>query len=435
MTRIIIMNQGTEHTPGYDKKSSKPLAKSIWRTAWFATPGDAIVTPEPIADAFLRYIAKTLGFCHGDVSIILREELRKDEIQLTAEEVATLGFGDSASEPWTILPCFWTNGIAEFAARTGTGGQGGLEFAAQRGCDLLNRKSHFRQLASGAGIPIAPGSVADSSSSLAKAIRAHLPLTGTVILKHDNSAGGAGNITLTTGEVKALPGSRDTRLVGDIDAMALTLWNELTDSQGHAIAVESYFGARHMFYSEYHLEDSAPPKFLNAGDVRVEADPKSDGLVWVGLDIPAELPPFSSANALTMSAHLAMRAWQIGYRGPINIDGIITDDGELIINEVNARWGGGSILHFLGERLIGKGYADTHALTYVRDIPAPKRPDTVSALQLAGLHYSSEAGEGAVILACDEENSCTMECLILATSRTRAREIEGKTIACLARLL
>ncbi len=435
MSKIIIMNQGTEHTPGYDETIREPLAKSIWRTAWFAEPGDAIVSPSAIAEGFLAYIAELLEFEHGKVSVFLREKLRTEELVLSEQEVAALGMNASDTTTWTIKPCFWTNGIARFAARTGTGGQGGLEFAAQRGCDLLNRKSHFRQLASGAGISIAPGSVADSSDSLARGIRDHLSLTGTVIVKHDNSAGGAGNIAVTVNEVGPLPGCRETRKAEDIDALAERLWEELVDARGHAVVVESYFAAQHMFYSEYHLADGEPPRFLNAGDVRVEPDPKAGGLRWVGLDIPAELPPYSAANALVMSSQFAMRAWEIGYRGPINIDGIITTAGELVINEANARWGGGSVLHFLGEQLLGPRYADSHALTYVRDIPSPARPKAVDALKKAELHFTRESREGVVILACEEEAPCTMECLILASSRARAREIEAASMECLAREL
>lgn len=101
------------------------------------------------------------------------------------------------------MPCFWTQGVAELAAVLGLAPRGGLGFAAQRGSDLLNRKTHFRQLAAGAGVPVPDGSVARTPLELTRAIERQLPRTGTAIVKQDDGAGGSGNLTLTRGAAGA----------------------------------------------------------------------------------------------------------------------------------------------------------------------------------------------------------------------------------------
>ena len=372
MPKIILMNIGTEHALSQDLESSHSLAKSAWRNTWFAEEGDIIISPLAIEEDFLRYLGHTLGFDSQSLSVITRNQLVTDELLLSPDFIEDIRAYVSNSTFWRMMPCFYTRGVAELESLLGIENYGRLHFAAQCGGDLFNRKTHFRQLATGVHLPLANGSVVHTPRSLTKAIEKHLPHTGTVIVKKDNAAGGMGNITLTSGTVMALPGSRETMHVhsSNIQVIATDLWAQLTDPQSQFLVVESYHSASHRFYFEYWIDDNRSPLFLNSGTIRLRPDrkPNAKELVWIGLDIPAEIPSFSSANALTMSVQFAMLAAQIGYRGPINIDAIITDSGELIFNESNARWGGGLVLHTLGERLLGKRYADNHVLSSLRDV-------------------------------------------------------------------
>lgn len=426
MPKIIIMNQGTEHTRGYDPTHSEPLRKSVGRCTWFADQGDIIISPVPVERDFLCSVADTLGFDADSVSVLVEDHLRAEGLLVPADDIRNLQARVAERGPWRIMPCFWTPDVAAFAARLGLGDPVTLAFATQRGSDLFNRKRHFRQFAAGASVPIPEGSIATSVADLDRAIKRHLPRTGTVIVKKDDSAGGLGNLTLTTGSVKALPGSRDTREIGDARARPASIWEELTDLHSRALVVEAYYDISHSFYFEYFIGGDGLPLFLHSGDIRFRTpdDANATELVWVGLDTPTELPHFSLANALTLTERLVALAAQIGCRGHINIDAIVTTEGELLFIESNMRWGGGTSLHTVGQRLLGPRFADEHALSLVRDVKCPPRPEAVRALSERGLQFSPSSREGVIILASDEYKPGAMECLLIGQNRLRVRELE-----------
>jgi hypothetical protein len=172
-----------------------------------------------------------------------------------------------------------------------------MRFTAQRGPDLLNRKSHFRQLAAGAGVPQPAGSVVTTEAELAAAVEWLLPETGTVIVKRDNDLGGAGNRALTTKEAHPLNGVRETVAVnGNRAEAAGRLWTELA-ADGQVLVAEAYYPAVQIFYFEYHIGPDGLARMLDTG-LRRDAvgDPGAPSLVWVGLEIPADLPPGTAAR-------------------------------------------------------------------------------------------------------------------------------------------
>jgi hypothetical protein len=167
MPKIIVMNMGTEQMFGQHLTRTHHLlaAKSAWRNAWFAAEADLIISPVPIESTFLGYIGTTLGFDPTSVSVITPYNNTSDQLTLTDElllspsVIGALRERIAHSDTWKMLPCFYTEGVAELGSRLGIEDPGQY-FAAQRGADLLNRKTHFRQLAVGAGLPLAQGSIA-----------------------------------------------------------------------------------------------------------------------------------------------------------------------------------------------------------------------------------------------------------------------------------
>ncbi|MGW4890097.1 preATP grasp domain-containing protein [Streptomyces murinus] len=435
MPKIIILNVGTAHALGDHASSTHPINRSGWRHAWFAEQGDILISPVAVDGDFLRYLGETMGFDPGTVTVLSREQLVTDEFLLSEGFLKELNELTEGGAAWRLMPCFWTQGVAELASCLGIESQAGLGFAGQRGADLLNRKTHFRQLAAGAGLPLPEGSVVRTPRELAQAIERHLPCTGTVIVKQDDGAGGLGNLTLTRGEAKPLPGSRETRKVGeDVPALAGEVWAALADELSHGLVVESYHPSASQFYLEYAIGDDGVPTFLDSGEIRLrpDSDPESTELVWVGLDIPAALPPALSAEAMHQSLRLAALTAQIGYRGHINIDAIATASGELVFNEINARWGGGLVAHSICERLIGKGYSDHHVAATVRDVPPTPLDVVLRTLREKGLHFNRDTREGVVVLACDPLLVNHSECLVVGATRDRVREIEAKLRKALA---
>jgi Pre ATP-grasp domain/PGM1 C-terminal domain len=405
---------------------SRPVG--VRRHLWMAAEGDIVVCAVPVEDDFLRYVCETSGLDPAKLTILPIGRDVTEQTLVSSELVGTLRPLMAASACWQLCPGVYTEGVAQLAELLGLTVHTGLQFAAQRGPELLNRKSAFRQLATGAGARIPNGCVATGPRELAAGIERYLPQTGTVIVKRDNDLGGHGNRALTTKEVVPLRGVGQTIPVdGNLLETAARLWAELTADGERNLVVESYHQAEQVFYFEYFLHADGRPRILSSG-LRRDAlgEPGAPSLVWVGLDLPADLRPSTAMRALTQSGRLAELTAQLGYRGHLNIDAIVTADGEVFFNELNARWGGGTTLHHIGVRLFGENYADDHVLSGLRIVrPRPFR-EMVGLLHRHGLHYTAQSGEGALVVGCDYELVRPTECVLVGPSWPRVRQLEAR---------
>jgi hypothetical protein len=416
VNKILLMNYGLSCEIG------------VTRQMWMVHEGDIVVSAIPVDEHFLDYLCELSGI-DRDKFTVLNIGRDVDEETLTAPDlVAKLRALMGGRTDWELLPAAHTEAVADLAALLGLPEDTGLRFTAQRGPDLLNRKSHFRQLAAGAGVVVPAGSIVTTEAELAAAVERHLPVTGTVIVKRDNDLGGAGNRALTTKESGPLNGVRETVAVNGNRAEAVArLWTELAGTDGEVLVVEAYHHATQIFYFEYLIGADGQPRILDTG-LRRDAvgEPDAPSLVWVGLEIPADLPPGTAARALTESGRLVDLAARLGYRGHLNVDGILTEDGELYFNEINARWGGCTSLHDIGEKLFGPHYADDHVVSGLRVVTPMRLADAVDLLRRNDLHFTHESGEGAVVLGYDAELGKATECVLIGRTRERVREIEER---------
>ncbi|KMS73047.1 hypothetical protein ACZ91_64720 [Streptomyces regensis] len=204
------------------------------------------------------------------------------------------------------------------------------------------------------------------------------------------------------------------------------LWDELTQVQEPVLVVESYHHAAHAFYFEYFVEQGGRVTFLNNGEIkrRLSDEDGEPSWEWIGLEIPASIPAATLAEALTHSALFAAATAAMGHRGYMNIDAIVADDGRLIFNEVNARFGGGLVLHHIGARLLGPRYANDHILSSVRNVEPAPFTQTTDILRRRGALFDPVSGEGVVVVAHGPGADDNTECLIIAASRRRVRELE-----------
>lgn len=428
MPKLVVLNVGIEHSMGRVLPLDW-LARSVMRQAWFLDEGDILVTPLAPDPAALEYIAAALGASAESVTVVTRERLVSDELLSSPDVVDEIALAMESAETWRLISCFVTPGIARLAESLRLPST--YTFASQRGSDLLNRKSGFRQLLAGSGLPLVDGCVAESEQRLAQALHDLLRVTGVVIVKRDDGAGGDGNVTVTTQDTMWFEGSARTVNVGSGSPadLAQELWSQLADWSSPTLVVEAYHPAKHRFYVEFSIDDpSGHPRFAHGGTIRSAPPPGASPseLVGIGLDIPLQLPPHAMASAVDACSQIAALAGRVGYRGVLNVDGIITEDDAVICNEVNARWGGGSVLHSIATRLLGPAYGNSFALSSARALPAAPLPKRIEDLAGARLGFDPLTGEGVLILACDPSRSETMECLLLARSRQRERELEQR---------
>ncbi|WP_245327103.1 peptide ligase PGM1-related protein [Bradyrhizobium sacchari] len=429
------MNAGTPQMSGADLTNAQLslAANSAYRSAWFAQAGDLIVSPVVIPADLLSFIGATLDFDPSSLCLVVPEASRQSAILddctlLSKTVVERIKRHIRRKSAWGMYPCYSTEGVARLAAILGIP-KTGDDFALQRGPDLLNRKSHFRQLATSVALPLPHGSVATDPNGLFRAVSSLRSETGRVIVKLDNGAGGVGNVILTSKKSDPLPGARDTRLISwrsfDPDA----LWSEMTTSSCNTIVVESYHLARSLFYLEYAIRDDASIVFINSGNIRLRksTDRSERSLIWTGLELPSDL---ENEQWLTAQAHayrFVALARDLGYRGMINIDAIFGIDGRLLFNEANGRWGGGSVLHNIAVRLLGLDYSGCNVVLSVRNVPSPSFQAAHDRLVKGGFLFDRTRKEGVIPLAADEKAG-TVECVVIAPDRPTAHDKQHRLL-------
>ncbi|KRR25495.1 hypothetical protein CQ14_40165 [Bradyrhizobium lablabi] len=435
MPRILIMNAGTAQMSGADLTALQLslAAKSAWRSVWFAQPGDLIVSPVAIPTDLLQYVGATLRFDPSTVLVLVPENAHEMGVlsdftlqSNTIVEQIRRHICDKTH--WKLYACYATEGVARLAAMLGIV-QNGDEFALQRGPDLLNRKSHFRQLATSTMLPLPSGCIATTSEELFRAVNSLRLETGSVIVKLDNGAGGVGNVILTGKESAPLPGARETRRVLWPSFDPDQLWSELTTASCKIVVVESYHVARSLFYLEFEIEENGSIAYVNSGNIRLRRSeyPSERALVWNGLELPSDLSNEQYSTAYEHAYRFVELARTLGYRGMINIDAIFSIDGRLLFNEANGRWGGGSVLHSIADRMLGSDYSHSHVISSVRNVRLNSLREAVDCFVDEGLLFDSIQKEGVIPLAADQDAG-TVECLVIARDRLVGRNFEHRLL-------
>ncbi|MFK4583648.1 preATP grasp domain-containing protein [Bradyrhizobium ottawaense] len=449
MPTIIVINNCTEQMLGQrlNQRQASFAAKAALRNVWLARPGDIVVSTATMPEDFMSYVTRVSSFAAeaGDIAFFRPESdgalsfILQDEYLARPQLIEALRARVTRPEEWSLLACYQTAGTARLQFELGlakAGGEAlGRNFAASMGTNLLNRKSHFRQLAIGCSLPLPDGAIATSANSLLRAVTELLSVTGRVIVKQDNGAGGTGNFILSTSPTGPLPGACACVALpclrrSDIESELGKLWDEWQAGSPGPMVVEAYHAATAMFYLEFFIAPEGQAHFMNSGTIRVRPhdDPTISELFWVGLELPAHLPPATLAEASMHCSRFLQLAATMGYRGHINIDAIVTENGRLLFNEVNARWGGGTVLHDLGTRLIGPDFTNTHVAASFRDVPSPSFGRLIKLLQESQIAYDPAQQQGIVVLACDDEHSHSFEALVLARSRDGARGLEQRLV-------
>lgn len=448
MPKIIIMNNANEQMLGRKLNSQQAMfaSKAALRNVWLASPGDIIVSTLVPSIEFMTYVVEIMSPTSKEISNFGIEFITPDTIDepgivlndaflLQPKLVAALRARIKHAQEWSVLSCYQTAGTARLQSMLGLSGVDGRaigrNFAYQYGTDLLNRKSHFRQFATGAGLPLPEGEIVNNVDSLVRVVAELMPVTGKLIVKMDQGVSGTANFILTTSPTDALPGASQCITLPsaggtETAAVLMQLWHTWqTTSPGSAV-VEVYHMASDMFYLEFVINSTGQSQFLNSGTIRLRKhdNPESKELFWIGLELPAKLPHFAFAEAVLCCGRFLQLAAQMGYRGHINIDAIITETGLLMFNESNARWGGGTVLHEVATRLIGPNFSSTHVASSFRDVHSPGFAHLLTLLEIGDISYNPATQEGVVVLACDDQYSHSFEALILAKNTDRVRAFE-----------
>lgn len=394
---------------------------------------DIVVTPNNPSAAMKRYVARLMRREAGAVEVIY-PNFAKDDMQPlgTAELLDPVLIGKlkaamaSGGGEWDIRPYYHDRTIARLAKHLSLENSPWMRstpFLREGGAEILNDKATFRNLAAGRGVSLASGEVCKTESELFEAVETLCLETGAAILKQNRHSGAEGNIIITFRDDTATQGALRHIRVNDhegLKAEISSLWGGIHASTEAAVVVEAYYPVRSILYAEFDVNAASHAvRFLNWGEQRMEP-------IFMGFVIPPDLAMYSAASFITGATELARITCDLGFSGLMDVDGIVTDTGRVIFNEVNARSGGCSHIHHIATALLGEGYGD-HFVIRSHNRIRPGNVEVVHAIlddPAYPLGFSFEKNSGVIITSEDLAISGMLEFLTIGRSREEAAALE-----------
>lgn len=432
MPRIFVANIDNESMRADDRfltdEFSLLSAFSAGHIAWLAQPGDIVVLPRDLSQPFKDYMARVLGYAPGAVAFVAPEwgdrhfrPLGAQEL-LRADVVEQLAHHTCNRSDWSLYPYCNERGVQQLARALGIAGYPNVQpFVEQGGAELLNDKRVFRSLAAGRGIPIAEGAVCNTLGELERAVETLIGITGAVIVKQDRHSGGMGNLIISRTPDISGQGALQVYVISEeasLDELSQLVWGRLAYLERASLVVEAYYPVISAVTAEFQINSRRNHvDFLNCGEVR-------QAPIMNGLIMPMALTPYRSASFIAGATELARLYCDLGYEGLINVDGIVTTDGELVFNEVNGRVGGCSHIHHIMQVIAGPHYGDnmvvaSHGRTVSLDLDQVLR-----ILEARGLSFNATSSTGIVLTAEDLAGDGSLEYLSIAPTREAAFHLE-----------
>lgn len=432
--KLYIGNVDAESQIGEPEKLTwlmrRVTADTSNRLIWMMDNHDIVLLPFSPSHEFIHYAMNLMGKDPNTISVIVPEGGDEDSQILTYNTVNSKEIKDKINavvdteDSLEIVPYFFDRAISVLSQSLPyTQNTDLVEYLRQGGAETLNSKVEFRRIAAANDIPVPEGTNCFTDKELIEAVKKHITDTGSVIVKQDLNAGGDGNFVITQTDQESFIGSSGTYHVNsekDIEVAAQSLWNELTGSRNHTLVVEAYHKSVSVFYSEVEVyPDRLRPYVLNFGDMRMA--PK-----WNGFEIPTRsLDEYSLAEFISGSTQLAKVAKDKGYVGKINIDGILTDQGDVLFSEINGRIGGCSHIHYIGEKLYGRNYGSSYFFLTKNKVKVPGDfASLLNTLLDEELLVRNKHETGVVILTEDMRMNNTIEYLVVGNTYDDALSIE-----------
>ncbi|MCG7205399.1 hypothetical protein [Streptomyces arenae] len=432
MPQLVIGNTTAEYSgvPARDlapKAIHKQHAVST-RTAWLLNDGDVFLSSRPLTDAFRTYLTATLGLDPDTITFLTPQHPATKAGFLDSEQLLDPALSEllrhriTQPEQWTVVPYIHDRAVAQLGDHLGLAGTANPPFFAQGGSDAFNSKFYFRIWATGLGVPIAPGRSSSTPTMTVSAVHDLLTRTGSVIVKQDNAASGRGNLLVTTDAETPGIGVATTCHVpagADEDTLRGLLTPHLGTDRAETV-IEAYYPHSRVLYSEVAVgEPPAAPVILNWGDMRMEP-------TWNGFAVPAaDLPGQARDLMLHWSTAMGRYLQTTGYRGYLNCDSILTPDGQLLFNEVNARIGGCTHMHFAAQRVLGPDYLNRYTLLTRNDLHVTSFEKLAWAIS-RDPDLDGTNGSGVLLLVDDVPYTGTVQYLAYGPTPQAAARAENR---------
>lgn len=335
------------------------------RILWFAGDGDVVVLSEDPDRRFLAYATSFTGVDPKSLRILVPPAGRHGGRLLDPDGLTSVEFvqgvrdvlGDSGLKQIQEVFALWPSAhVSRFAAALGVDDRfPGATFFSQGGGELGNNKATFRALAAGARVTIPSGAVCRSVHEAIAATTGLLAVTGAVVVKQAHNGAGVGNqlVLRESSHDSDHVGARHLHQLDGNDPEAIEVywtqrWDWASAQDRFPVVVEEFTPHTVSVYSEHYVADE-------------EARPTEMGtLHYVGRRLSYQIVPLRGVDEsvreqlLGGGARLAETYRELGYRGHLSADAIVTPDGRVVFTEVNAQVSGSlHIYEVIAHRVVG----------------------------------------------------------------------------------
>ncbi|MER5307531.1 peptide ligase PGM1-related protein [Streptomyces sp. NPDC002773] len=393
-------------------------AEQAPREVWLLHPGDILVTPVPVGEAFLEYACALTGVPRGSVTVITLpggfvSAAGREPHRAAVDAVRRASAGRPVA---AVLPTALDTAAVGLARGLGTtvAPYASVE-AAEAALDvtrLLNTKAGFRRTARALGMRLPDGRVC-RRAELAGVVKELLGSHERVVVKPDRSAGGHGLLFLS---------SADAPWAGDELA-------PVGGTEGLWVVEEEIDVARSV---SVQLETGPEgPRTLFSGEMRTVEG------CFTGYLSPLPAPAAESAATLpvleTWGCALGGFLTEHGYAGPFGIDAMVSADGGLVAGESNVRRTATTTPQAMVTRLAaragagaaagvgaawGAGAVDPTWATGRLRAPEPYSfAEAVDRLRIGRIAFDPARGEGIVLYAGAPADGLTWRYAVIAADR------------------
>lgn len=428
MTRLLIGNDFSE-----DLREDRGWAGWwVQRLLWFAEEGDVLVLPVAPEHSFMEYVTSLVGVRPDSLRIVVPPEGRLGGSQLTVDRLADRAFHEqlrsvlAGQQVTSVFPLWPDPSVVALARSMGfEDAVAGHGFIGQGGGVLANSKAAFRAMAAGAGVPIPSGTVCSSQHAAEEQVVEMLGRGQYVMLKREFLSGGRGNEVLSPDEGLRPVGARRTVVLHDRSAVRAYLdatWSWLSGGGYHRVVVEEYLRDSAAYYGEYLIADDGVHLTAH-GELFYAPYAVAQIIPATGLD------PQLLSELLDSGRRLCEALRQVGYRGYLAADAIVTPHKEVLFTEWNGRVTGSTHLYrALGERVVGDYLRDRVLLD--RSWPAgwtvPSFAAAVERLADAGLAYDPASRTGVLLSSAFNEDYQTVMHCVVARNVDDAWDLQGR---------
>lgn len=345
---------GSDAPPTHYQQSD--ISSWTQRLIWFAQENDVIVLmTEPSYD-FVEYVTSLLGINYSKLNFLTTPSrweggnfdawsLLNDNFKKTLSRYAYTAEEVKALWPSPEIGLLAKSLNIEHKLP-------GARFWIENGGNLSNSKVLFRMIAGGIGIEIPEGGVCSSFDDAVQWSNYLLKNSNAFVVKQNHGGAGQGNEIVSIMDFPVSHSGHSSKEIVQSNRRSLEeywdrRWNWASAKGTNPFVIERYIPKARTLYVEFICSDKG------ISDGKIGELKFQNGKIYREI-YPAANVPINVKKKIERSAKLLAEAYfQIGYRGPISLDSVVTPNEEIFFTEANARYTGSTHLYSaIGERIV-----------------------------------------------------------------------------------